>query len=102
MQVTIQCLHYLGYQNIILIFLPGTRGSLHSWAPGLCPPCTPHCYDTDREPVWGLVYYMMVKPPVYLSVCLSVCLCLLVTIMKHAKMDKRVDIPFRMWTYGGH
>ena len=34
--------------------------------------------------------------------CLSVCLCLLVTIMKHAKMDKRVDIPFRMWTYGGH
>jgi len=70
--------------------------------PGLCPPCPPHCYATDREPVWGLVYYMMVKPPVYLSVCLSVCLCLLVTIMKHAKMDKRVDIPFRMWTYGGH
>ena len=32
--------------KLFSFFLLGTRGFLHSVAPGVCPPCPPHCYAT--------------------------------------------------------
>jgi len=42
-------------RKLFLIFFGWNSGHLHSGAPGLCPPCPPHCYATDG-PILTLTY----------------------------------------------
>jgi len=41
----------------IFFYLPWTRVRLHSGTPGLCPPCSPHCYATGfSSDAWDQFY----------------------------------------------
>ena len=41
-----RCFNFTVTEKLFFKNLRGTRGPLHSGAPGLCPPCPPHCCAT--------------------------------------------------------
>ena len=41
----------------LILFLPGTRGPLHSGPPGLCPSVPPHCHATGPN-VLPIIYFI--------------------------------------------